>query len=432
MSLIIDGSSGITFPDSSKISNTNILVIDNVTLGSASGNTVTINAGTVTLNNNTVISAAATKTLTINGGAGSNGLVLDANNNLTVGGTSTLGTVKSASITAANSNTVEATSGPTNTQLAGNRNKIINGGMAIDQRNAGAAVTGDAAFPVDRFQSYPSGTGSGQRIAMNNPPEISGFSHYLKFIRTGSGSNYSYISQKIENVKYLSGKQMTLSFYIRGDVINASGFTAWNGSYKDDGTFIGYGPNNGTSFTITSTWTRVSMRMDVPVISVDPGTGGGYFIIMLRCSSATESFNISTTGWQWEEGTVATPFENRLYGTELALCQRYYATSYPIGVSIQGLTNVTDGANFISINISDTGNGGPLPVSMRATPTFATYSSNGSVGANSAREGAGGSNITAITLYGGTTNNLPRLNKTSGLLAAGNVYTAHWTANAEL
>ena len=69
---------------------------------------------------------------------------------------------------------------------------------------------------------------------------------------------------------------------------------------------------------------------------------------------------------------------------------------------------------------------------MRATPTFATYSSNGSVGANSAREGAGGSNITAITLYGGTTNNLPRLNKTSGLLPAGNVYTAHWTANAEL
>ena len=326
MSLIIDGSSGITFPDSSKISNTNILVIGNVTLGSASGNTVTINAGTVTLNNNTVISAAATKTLTINGGAGSNGLVLDANNNLTVGGTSTLGTVKSASITAANSNTVEATSGPTSTQIAGNRNKIINGGMAIDQRNAGAAVTGDSAFPVDRFQTYPSGTGSGQRIAMNNPPEISGFSHYLKFIRTGSGSNYSYISHKIENVKYLSGKQMTLSFYIRGDVINASGFTAWNGSYKDDGTFIGYGPNNGTPFTITSTWTRVSMRMDVPVISVDPGTGGGYFIIMLRCSSATESFNISTTGWQWEEGTVATPFENRLYGTELALCQRYYET----------------------------------------------------------------------------------------------------------
>jgi len=358
MSLIIDGSSGITFPDSSKISNTkSSFSTGNVTLGSDSGNTVTINAGTVTLNNNTVISAATTKTLTINGGAGSNGLVLDVNNNLTVGGTSTLGTVKSASITAANSNTVEATSGPTSTQLAGNRNKIINGGMAIDQRNAGAAVTVDATFPVDRFQTYPSGTGSGQRVAMSNPPEVSGFSHYLKFIRTGSGSNYSYISQKIENVKYLSGKQMTFSFYVRGDVINASGFTVWNGTYKDDGTFIGYGPNNGTSFAITSTWTRVSMRMDVPVISVDPGTGGGYFLIMLRCSSATENFNISTTGWQWEEGTVATPFENRLYGTELALCQRYYWYTN-VNIGFAATTNITGGGVVRT------------PVTMRASPTI--------------------------------------------------------------
>ena len=56
--------------------------IGNATLGSGSSNTVTFNAGTVTLNNSTVISAASTKTLTLNGGAGSNGLVLDASNNV--------------------------------------------------------------------------------------------------------------------------------------------------------------------------------------------------------------------------------------------------------------------------------------------------------------------------------------------------------------
>jgi hypothetical protein len=57
----------------------------NVTLGDASGDTVTLNAGTVTLNNSTVISAASTKTLTLNGGAGSNGLVLNASNNVGIG-----------------------------------------------------------------------------------------------------------------------------------------------------------------------------------------------------------------------------------------------------------------------------------------------------------------------------------------------------------
>ena len=58
----------------------------NVTLGDASGDTVTLNSGTVTLNNSTTISAASTKTLTLNGGAGSNGLVIDASNNVGIGG----------------------------------------------------------------------------------------------------------------------------------------------------------------------------------------------------------------------------------------------------------------------------------------------------------------------------------------------------------
>ena len=56
-----------------------------VTLGGASTDTLTLNSGTVTLNNSTTISAASTKTLTLNGGAGSNGLVLDANNNVGIG-----------------------------------------------------------------------------------------------------------------------------------------------------------------------------------------------------------------------------------------------------------------------------------------------------------------------------------------------------------
>jgi len=314
-------------------------------------------------------------------------------------------------------------------QIAGNRNKIINGGMAIDQRNAGA-VTTDGAFPADRFQSYNTGTGSCQRIAMSNPPEVSGFSHYLKFIRTGSGSSYSFISQKIENVKYLSGKQMTLSFYIKGDVINASGFTVWSEAWKDDGTFIAYGPNNGTPFTITSTWTRVSMRMDVPVISVDPGAVGGFFRIFLRCSSATENFNISTTGWQWEEGTVATPFENRLYGTELALCQRYYYKTAGNQYSFFGW-----GKGYT------TGNGQfvlPLPVTMRVIPSLG-YSALSDVfletGATAVQS------ITGLAINGSvTTNSLGFDVSKTGAFTAGALYwliannltTAYIAASAEL
>jgi len=64
---------------------TDLTVNGNTILGDASTDAVTLNAATVTLNNNTIISAASTKTITLNGGAGSNGLVIDANNNVGIG-----------------------------------------------------------------------------------------------------------------------------------------------------------------------------------------------------------------------------------------------------------------------------------------------------------------------------------------------------------
>jgi len=397
-----------------------------VKLNSTGGGSVTLDSPSTASNYTVTLPSAAGTLATTTGSLASPTIT----GTVAGGATYTSPTLTGASITAANSNTVEATSGPTSTQLAGNRNKVINGGMAIDQRNAGAAVTTDGAFPVDRFQTYPGGTGSGQRIAMSNPPEVSGFAYYLKFIRTGSGSSYSYVSQKIENIKYLSGKQMTFSFYIRGDVINASGFTVWSEAFKDDGTFIGYSPNCSTSFAITSTWTRVSMRMDVPVISVDPGTGGGFFRTYLRCTGPTENFNISTTGWQWEEGTVATPFENRLYGTELALCQRYYQKSYSQGTTpgaIQDLNKQHYGATSTSANINN--NDTPFCVTMRTSPTMTVY--NPTTGATGTARNFSASTDLAAAFYDvGDQRGMLQINV--AVTAVGNVLTYHWTAVAEL
>lgn len=295
-------------------------------------------------------------------------------------------------------------------QLAGFRNKIINGGMAIDQRNNGAVVTAGAAYPIDRFQLYPAGTGSAQRMAMSNPPEVAGFTHYVKFIRTAGGNGFSFFSQKIENVKALSGKQMTFSFWVRGDVIPAAGFTVWAGTYADNGTFIGYSPNNGSAFSITGTWTRVSMRIDVPSITANPGSNGGYFMLFLRVSSTTENFDISTTGWQWEEGVVATPFEDRLIGTELMLCQRYFERS--ANYSLVGYAQ----AGFVM------GEFVQFRATKRASPTVTVTdpSPYGGVTSSSATGFIDGisiaSNAFASTGYG----------------IIGNGNSASWTASAEL
>lgn len=82
---INSASIGATTPSTGNF--TTLGATGNVTLGDASGDTVTLNSGTVTLNNSTTISAASTKTLTLNGGAGSNGLVIDASNNVGIGAT---------------------------------------------------------------------------------------------------------------------------------------------------------------------------------------------------------------------------------------------------------------------------------------------------------------------------------------------------------
>ena len=77
---------------------TNLTVNGNTILGNTSSNTVTLNAATVTLNNSTVISAASTRTLTLNGGAGSNGLVIDASNNVGIGFTPNSGWASSKAL----------------------------------------------------------------------------------------------------------------------------------------------------------------------------------------------------------------------------------------------------------------------------------------------------------------------------------------------
>ena len=147
---------------------------------------------------------------------------------------------------------------------------------------------------------------------------------------------------------------------------------------------------------------------------------------------STNGATFYITGVQLEKGSTATSFDYRPYGTELALCQRYYQTSYAAGTAIDSATGVTDGVSFISINTSDSTNGGLYPVTMRASPTVSVYSTTGGSGSPSARNNTSGAVITGITLNGGTSTNLPRLTKITGLPATGSSCSAQFTASAEL
>ena len=310
----------------------------------------------------------------------------------------------------------------------GFKNRIINGQMQIAQRATSATITAGSTIAagystVDRFYVYCTGAnvtaaqvaGSG---ATKNRLQITGAASV-----TAVG-----IGQRIEQLNSydMAGSTATLSLDISNSLLTTVTWTAYYANTAD--TFGTLASPTRTqiatgTFTVTSTLTNYSTQISIPAAATT-----GIEVVLTVGAQTSGTWVVGNI--QLEESSIATSFDVRPYGTELALCQRYYQTSYPYGVALQGVSNITDGAVFICFNTSDTANGGPIPVTMRATPAFATYSSNGGVGANSARNG-GGTDVTGITLNGGSTNNLPRLTKAS-IGTQGAPLTAHWTATAEL
>jgi hypothetical protein len=243
-------------------------------------------------------------------------------------------------------------------QFGGKRNLIINGAMQINQRGASSVTSG---YFVDRFTL--SACSASAVLTSSTPTE------FPKAISVSATSGNPIILQKIESksCQGLSGKTVTASFYAK----NISNATTLYASLQ----YAGSADNFGSTTTISEqnlgslsgSWVRYTASWTVP-----SGGLNGLSLNILCAGSST--FTMGVTGVQLEVGSVATPFEHRLYGEELALCQRYY---YDPKLS---------GGNYWWIHPILTNSVGhyrrasfPLPTEMRtdATATF-TAVSNGS------------------------------------------------------
>ena len=284
------------------------------------------------------------------------------------------------------------------------KNRIINGDMRIDQRNAGASVTVGTANPLytlDRwcFQTTQSSKLSTQQNQGSVTPPA-GFSNYLGITSLSAysvvSSDYFDVQQRIEgfNLSDLdfgkaTAKTVTLSFWVRSSLTGTFGGSLANGAFNYSYPF---------TYTISSanTWTQISVTIAGPtsgawvgatnelalyvtfglgVGSTLSGTAGswqaGGFISATGATSVvgTNGATWYITGVQLEIGTSATPFERRLYNQELANCQRYYWKWVPssslshLGIGISGTATT---AYIVT---------GKLPVTMRVSPAIATPSS---------------------------------------------------------
>jgi len=225
--------------------------------------------------------------------------------------------------------TFNATSGITfndgstqNTRPAvGFRNRIINGDMRIDQRNAGASQTFTAAaalaYSVDRFYGYCTGANvTGQRVAGTTPNEFAyRFTGAASVTAIGFGTRL-----EATNTLDLAGSTATLSVQLANSLLTSVTWTAYYASTADAfGTLASPTRTQiatGT-FTVTSTLTRYTTQISIPSAATT-----GIEIVFTVGAQTSGTWTIDNV--QLEAGSSATEFERRPYGTELALCQRYY------------------------------------------------------------------------------------------------------------
>ena len=276
------------------------------------------------------------------------------------------------------------------------RNRIINGAMVIDQRNAGASVSvGSSQYTLDRWAGQVS-SGSARFSVQQNAGSVTppvGFNNYLGVTSLGAYSvgstDYFSLEQSIEGYNFsdmawgtANAKTVTLSFQVYSSLTGTFGGALVNSATTRSYPFT-------YSITSANTWTTISVtvagdttgtwigatngiglrvRFGLGVGTTYSGTAGSwagsqYFSATGAASVVgTNGATFYITGVQLEAGTTASPFEYRQYGTELALCQRYYwrtqAGTYEAFGS--GMVPSATQANFYVRH----------PVYMRAVPTF--------------------------------------------------------------
>jgi hypothetical protein len=282
----------------------------------------------------------------------------------------------------------------------GFRNRIINGRMQISQR--GTSFTGistDGPYTVDRFQYAMNGGGAVSSSQSSTSP--AGFSNsLLTTVTTADGtvasSSYYQVRQNIEgfNIADLNwgtanSKTVTVSFWVNCSVLGTYTFTLRNA-----GGAVSYVTTY--SIPVANTWTYITITVPGPTTGTwgstndtgifatwDLGTGSTSVTSSTNtwiagnftgATGATKLINTNgatfyLTGVQLEVGSTATSFDYRPYGTELALCQRYYfrntATSNNGAFSVYA--PAVNGTNvFLPIQ---------FPVTMRTSPTSIETSS---------------------------------------------------------
>ncbi len=358
--------------------------------------------------------------------------------------------------------TVDGVAMPSAGPLSGTRNRIINGDMRIDQRNAGASTTaGNGTYAQDRWLNYFSGVTLTTQQSSTAP---TGFDKSVIYTVTSPSASptYSFFRQIIEgnNITGLGwgtagASAVTVSFWVRSSVTGIYSISLANGAsnrcYAAQYTISSANTWEYKTITVSgdTTGTWATDNTAGLILSFNLGSPSGRLITAGSWGTtygdgATGSTGASTfantngatfyiTGVQLEAGTVATPFERRSYGQELSLCQRYYEKTFAVDTA--PAQNAGRSGALEMYAVRSAGSTGistyfRFTVPKRDTPSMLYF--------NPSAANAQARNLdTSSDCSGTATDNMNSIGgKVSytlpGSTTSTNLISVHWTASAEL
>jgi len=281
---------------------------------------------------------------------------------------------------------------------AGRRNLIINGGMQVWQRGTSATSAPNGYSTVDRWKIYESSEGAYTSEQSTDHPNGGGYSLKCQVTTADTSigsSQYAFVEtplegQDLQQFQYgtSNAKYVTLSFWVKSNKTGTYSVSI----YKYAGSGTAYMYRKGYTINSANTWEKKTVTIP-PLTSSGgsiPNTSTAGLLLSFGFAWGTDFqgtdgvWDTNTSGYgtsnqvnwmdstsnnfyladvQLEVGKVATPFEHRFYGEELALCQRYFWRNTSDGGQFQGMFSGVSEDSFFSGVLQ-------YPVAMRAAPTI--------------------------------------------------------------
>lgn len=278
-------------------------------------------------------------------------------------------------------------------QLAGFRNKFINGSFNIWQRGTSLAAGTGTRYLADRWANVSVGTTNAPArqsfaLGQTDVPDEPAYFHRVVVATAAGAANLCQLVHRIEGVRTLAGQTAMLSFYAKADAakdiaIELLQVFGTGGAPSASVTAIGV-----TTVSLTTDWQKFSVPVTIPSIAGKTlGTDLNDYLAVNFWMDAGSDFNARTDSLgqqsgtfdyalaQIEVGTQATPFESLPFGTELDMCQRFFEKSFLYDVapaSNAGTSGVT-GYRVNFTGIATRGASAAFHSTKRTTPTITFY-----------------------------------------------------------